>query len=76
MQCDLCKNRCIRRQMQRRLQMQVPISISANAMRLLQKPIQLQNASEKANATKTTNARINISANVIRLMQKPMQLQI
>ena len=56
--------------------MQVPISISANAMRLLQKPIQLQNASEKANATKTTNARINISANVIRLMQKPMQLQI
>ena len=38
--------------------------------------MQLQNASAKANATKTTHARINISANAIRLMQKPMQLQI
>ena len=56
--------------------MQVPMSMSANAMRLLQNPMQLQNASAKANATKTTHARINISANAIRLMQKPMQLQI
>lgn len=45
-------------------------------MRLMQKPMQLQNASAKANATKTTHARINISANAIRLMQKPMQLEI
>ena len=45
-------------------------------MRLMQKPMQLQNASTQANATKTTHARINISANAIRLMQKPMQLQI
>ena len=56
--------------------MQVPMNISANAMRLVQKPMQLQNTSAKANATKTTNARINISANAIRLVQKPMQLQI
>ena len=61
--------------MQRKLQMEIT-NISANAMRLRQKPMQLQNARTQANATKATNARINISANAIQLMQKPMQLQI
>lgn len=51
-------------------------NISANAMRLMQKPMQMQNASAQANATKVTNASTTISANAMPLIQKPMQLQI
>ena len=34
----------------------VSTNVSANAMRLMQKPMQLQNASTQANTTKATNA--------------------
>ena len=44
-------------------------NISANAMRLMQKPMQLQNASTQANATKATmQVPMSISANAMRLL--------